>query len=197
MKPILLDFPLEFETERLYIRCPLPGDGPAVNAAIIESQESLKQWLPFADPLPSLQQSEENVRRAHAQFLLREDLRLHLFHKTTRHFIGSSGLHRINWDAGRFEIGYWLRTSESGKGYMTEAVKGITHFADEYLHAERLEIRCDPRNRQSCRVAERAGFHLEAKLVNEKADQDGSLRDTCIYTKLRMAEGCWGYPAAD
>jgi ribosomal-protein-serine acetyltransferase len=33
MNPILLEFPEEFETERLLIRKPLPGDGKAVYEA--------------------------------------------------------------------------------------------------------------------------------------------------------------------
>lgn len=31
MNPILLDFPESFETARLLIRCPIPGDGAAFN----------------------------------------------------------------------------------------------------------------------------------------------------------------------
>ena len=38
MKPqILMDFPESFETERLLIRSPLPGDGQELHAAIRES----------------------------------------------------------------------------------------------------------------------------------------------------------------
>jgi hypothetical protein len=32
--PILMDFPESFETERLLIRSPLPGDGPELHAAV-------------------------------------------------------------------------------------------------------------------------------------------------------------------
>ena len=36
-KPILLDFPDSFETERLLLRAPRVGDGAVMNAALIES----------------------------------------------------------------------------------------------------------------------------------------------------------------
>lgn len=150
--------------------------------------------MPFADPLPSVEESEENCRRAHAKFLLREDLRLSLFEKSTRRYLGSSGLHRMNWLIGRYEIGYWIRTSESGRGYVTEAVAGIVAFAAQYLHATRMEIRCDPRNVPSRRVAERAGFHLEATLLGDDPDVDGVPSDTLVFAKLRLADGSWGYP---
>ncbi len=194
MIPILRDFPHEFETERLLLRCPLPGDGPRVNEAIWESQESLKQWMPFAVNLPSVEQSEENVRRAHARFLLREDLRLHMFRRDTGRFVGSTGLHRMNWEVGRFEIGYWARSSESGKGLVTEAVNGIVQFASDYLDAQRIEIRCDSRNDRSRKVAERAGFYLEAVLLQDEPGVDGVPRDTLIYVRLRLRDGSWGYP---
>ena len=57
MKPILLDFPTEFTTDRLLIRMPMPGDGKAMFDAINASLEDIKPWLPFAQ----LDQTEEDV----------------------------------------------------------------------------------------------------------------------------------------
>lgn len=165
-----------------------------MNAAIVESQAELNQWMPFANPLPSIEESEENVRRAQVKFLLREDLRLHLFEKKTGKFLGSSGLHRMNWVIGRFEIGYWIRTTETGRGFITEAVNGLVEYAAQYLQATRLEIRCDPRNVRSRNVAERAGFHCEATLLGDDPDMDGKPSDTLIFAKIRLADGSWGYP---
>jgi len=182
--PILLDFPDGFETDRLIIRCPQPGDGAALNAAIIESLDDLRPWMPWAQIAPSLEESEERCRRARARFLTREDLPLQLFLKDGT-FVGGSGLHRINWDVPKFEIGYWCRASQQGKGYVTEAVRGITRLAFEHLGAERVEIRCDARHEKSRRVAERAGFALEACLRREARDHHGDLRDTLIFALLR------------
>lgn len=195
MNPVLLDFPHEFETERLLVRCPLPGDGRQVHDALVESQEEVQQWLPFAATLPTTEESEENVRRAYAKFLLREDLRLHMFLKPSGRFVGSTGLHRMNWAVGRFEIGYWLRTSECGQGLMTEAVDGIVEWASGYLNARRIEIRCDARNLGSRRVAERAGFYLEAVLRQSLPDVGGRPADQLLYAKLRLPDGAWGYPS--
>jgi hypothetical protein len=35
--PLLRDIPLQWETQRLLIRCPQPGDGAIVHAATVES----------------------------------------------------------------------------------------------------------------------------------------------------------------
>ena len=98
--------------------------------------------------------------------------------------MGSGGLHRIDWSVPSFEIGYWCHTSFAGHGYITEAVRGIAAFAFDFLSASRVEIRCDSLNRRSVRVAERAGFRLEAELRNAEAGTDGSLRNTLIFSML-------------
>ena len=43
--PILLDFPESFQTERLVIRSPFPGDSPEVYAAVRESIGELSPWM--------------------------------------------------------------------------------------------------------------------------------------------------------
>ncbi|MEA2735401.1 MAG: hypothetical protein QOE14_1852, partial [Humisphaera sp.] len=94
---------------------------------------------------------------------------------------------RLNWDVPMFEIGYWLRTPLCGKGYMNEAVNAITAMSFETLQAQRVEIRCDERNRSSRLVAERAGFMLEGVLrCNERAPS-GEFRNTCVYAKIAAA----------
>lgn len=132
--PELEDLPEAFETERLLLRAPQWGDGPALNAAIRESLDELKPWMPWAQRPPTLEESEDNVRRARLRFLERVDVRLHLFLRNGGAFVGSSGLHRPDWDARRFEIGYWVRTSQSGRGLITEAVAG--RLADTLVFAK-------------------------------------------------------------
>ena len=182
--PILRDFPDRFETERLLIRCPLPGDGPALFAAVRESYEELKPWMPWVEHHKTVQDSEESARRGWVEYLGRTDLRMHLFLRGTDTLVGSSGLHRIDWSVPKFEIGYWCRTSLVGQGYITEAVRGITGFAFDALGARRIEIRCDPLNRRSARVAERAGFRLEGELRDFERLPDGDLRNTLVFAML-------------
>lgn len=186
--PILISMPESLESSRLLIRAALWGDGAAVNEAVRESTAELSPWMPWAQHIPSVEESEASIRKSRLQFLDRSDIRLLLVHKETGQLVGSSGLHRIDWQVRKFEIGYWVRTSCAGQGYITEAVAAITDFAVQELQANRLEIRCDSRNTQSARVAERAGFTLEGILRNDKLDVQGALRDTMIYSKVRGAD---------
>ncbi|UAL50903.1 GNAT family N-acetyltransferase [Metabacillus dongyingensis] len=183
--PLLIDFPTEITTERLCIRAPRPGDGKEVNAAINESMNELKPWMPFAQKPPTLEETEANIRQSCAKFILREDLRLLIFNRKKGHFIGSTGFHRMDWDVPKVEIGYWISTKYAGKGYMTEAVEALTLFAVKEFGAKRVEIRCDPENIRSRRIPEKLGFILEGVLRQDDVSADGmSLRNTCVFSKI-------------
>jgi ribosomal-protein-serine acetyltransferase len=83
--------------------------------------------------------------------------------------VGSVGLHaRIG--AGGLEIGYWVRTSHTGRGLATLAAAAVTVEAFGLDEVDRVEIHHDRANLRSGRVPRRLGFVL----VDEVAA--GSLR---------------------
>jgi RimJ/RimL family protein N-acetyltransferase len=180
-----LDFPATIETERLTIRGFRHGDGPAFNAAIVETLEALQTWLGFyRDGPPSVEQTEAFVREQAAKFILREELMMPCFLKGTNIIVASSGL-RPFWKTPAFEIGYWCRRAYQGQGYVTEAVTGITDFAFTHLQAKRVFIRCDTDNHASANVARRAGFDLEGTLRHDGRKHNGALRNTLIFSQIR------------
>ena len=187
MDALLLDFPESFESDRLTIRAPRPGDGAEINAAVRETFDDLKIWMPWAQQIPTSEESEAFVRRAQCQFLEREELTLFLFLKGTNTIVGSSGLHRINWDIPKFEIGYWCRKRFQGQGYITESTEAIAKFAFETLGARRVEIRCDSKNIRSQRIPDRLGFKLEGTFRNDSLSPSGELRDTLIFAKIKCS----------
>ena len=180
--PILKEIPEAFETERLLIRAPRFGAGADVSAAVLESMEELRPWMEWAQRPPSVEESELHSRESYCAFLQRTSLGLLLFLKGTVTLVGRSGLHNVNWEIPSFEIGYWCRSRFQGLGYITEAVRGITVYGFETLHARRMAIRCDTRNERSRRVAERAGYPLEGTLRNDDLSPDGQVRDTLVFS---------------
>lgn len=184
MNPLLRHLPEEIYTDRLRIRVPQKGDGDTVYASIQRSKEELKKWLPFAMKEQTATEVEQNLREAYAKFLLRQDIRLLLFEKSSGEFVGSSGLHQLDWDVPKCEIGYWIDSHKSGYGFVTEAVEAITAYAFTHIQAKRVCIRCDSANQNSRAVAVRAGFQLEGILKNDEWSVDKTmLTDTAIYAK--------------
>jgi RimJ/RimL family protein N-acetyltransferase len=192
MDPLLIEVPDRLETERLVLRCPRPGDGPAVNAAVCASLEGLRPWMPWARAAPSADESEAYCRRMQAKFLLRDDLVLLVFERGSDGpdgpVLGAVGLHRIDWAARCFEIGYWRRSGLEGFGIVTEAVDALARMAFDRLQARRLEIRMDDDNERSWRLAERLGFTFEALLRRNASTPLGDGRSTRIYARVRGFE---------
>ena len=186
MKPILFNLPMPIQTERLLIRAPQLGDGHIINAAIVESYDVLKSIMPWAQILPTIEDSEEYVRLAAANWILKKNeepyLPLSIFRLDTMEYIGGTGFHHMDWDVPAFETGYWLHVRHQNQGYMTEAVNAITRYAFLALHAKRLEIRCDITNARSKKIPERLSFHLEATLKKNRINpQTQAPSGTLIY----------------
>lgn len=187
MNPILREIPYTFDTERLTIRGPLPGDGVVVRTAVLESQAELEPWMPWAVNVANEEEYEIRVRESQLQYLGRKDFWLLIFLKGTQTLIGNSGLHNANWSVPSFEIGYWLHTAHTGKGYMTEAVNGICQFAFTHLNAQRLFIRCDSENERSAAVARRCGFEFEGTHRSDSRDhRTNELASTHYFSKLAL-----------
>ena len=185
MEPLLEDVPEQLATQRLILRSARADDAATLNAAVRESIDDLRHYMPWAQTVPSLAQSSADCRRMQAKFLLREDLPMFMFERAVDggvgEFVGGTGLHRIDWTVRRFELGYWCRTPHQGRGFVTEAVRALTRFAFERLQARRVEVRMDATNQRSSRVAERAGFALEGVLRGDSLTPQGEPRDTRVY----------------
>lgn len=184
MEPILMDFPDEISSERLFLHVPKPGEGKEVNESIRASAEDLRPWLNFARTVPTVEETEINIREHYSKFLLRKSLRFHIFHKESNQFLGVVGLNHINWEIPKLEIYYWIDSRAGGKGYMTEAVQAACDFAFQELKANRVEVRVATKNKVSRRIPEKLGFTLEGILRSEDKHPDGHLLDMCVYAKL-------------
>jgi ribosomal-protein-serine acetyltransferase len=187
MNPILLDLPMPIVTPRLLIRPPQVGDGIMLNQAVIESFETLHQFMDWAKVKPSLEDSEVVVRREAANWIYKKpedgELMLLILHKDTHEMVGATGYHNINWSVPCLETGYWLRTTYERNGYMTEAINAITRYAFKQLAVTRIAITCDVDNIRSKKIPERLGYQLEAILKSNRiSPMTYAVSDTLVYT---------------
>jgi RimJ/RimL family protein N-acetyltransferase len=182
--PLLIELPEHLDGARVRLRPFSADDAPALWEAVDESREHLAPWLPWAGRYASVDDAREYVARAAAWWLLRQDLPVGIFERESGRLLGGSGLHRIDWDLRSFEIGYWLRRSAEGRGYMTEAVQLLTRWAFDDLAASRVFIRMDVRNARSRAVAAGLGFVHEGTLRNSLPDAEGRPRDSHMYALI-------------
>ena len=62
-----------------------------------------------------------------------------------------------------FELGFWLRPSAEGFGYMTETNILMCEWAFQGLSGQRVVMSCDARNERSVAVARRVGLRQVGK----------------------------------
>jgi ribosomal-protein-serine acetyltransferase len=189
-KPILLDLPTPIITSRLILKPPQIGDGIAVNEAVLESLGTLKPFMPWAKEKPSIDDSEEFVRQAVANWILKNNdepyLPLFLFDRNNGRFMGGTGYHHYDWTVPCVETGYWIRSSCANQGFMTEAVNAITQYAFKQLRVKRIAITCDIANERSKKIPERLGFTLEATLKSNRIKVTGEVSDTLVFARYDL-----------
>jgi RimJ/RimL family protein N-acetyltransferase len=176
-----------FETPRLQLRPFTVADAPQLHEALVETITELREnlwFLPWVAEPQTLRSAEARCRKAESDFQLRLDLPYLVFDRRTGRLVASAGLHRTDWAVPKTEVGYWVRTSEVGKGHATEAVNVLTTWALHSLGAKRVELVTDELNAGSRAVALRCGFALESVLYQTSKDPDGRLRNSCVYIKL-------------
>jgi len=194
INPILLDIPHQFESRRLILRTPLDGDGSIIYPAVQETQDLLHRWSSTVFIAESVADAEENIRGARADLLLRQAIRLLIFHQTSGEFVGEAQFYDFDWSVPRCQLGYWARASMQKQGFMTEAVQRMTDIGFDILNLERIDISFDAENQANYRVAEKAGYKLEGRLRNHRRRRDGQLTDTVLFG---MISSDWEHLQAD
>lgn len=88
--------------------------------------------------------------------------------KETETPVGSVYLQGIDKEAEKAEYGIFIgEESARGKGYGTEAATAMIQYAFEELHMHKLSLRVLEKNTQAIRSYEKAGFHIEGKMIDE------------------------------
>jgi RimJ/RimL family protein N-acetyltransferase len=182
---------LLYRTARLCVRAWDPSDGAALAEAVAESREHLRPWLPWADEPPRPTAESEALLAAFARdFAAGQWWGYGLFARDgagcERRVLGGLGVHRPrhpDQPPSTREIGYWLRATATGRGYMTEAVGAVADAVLAEPGVLAVEVRVDPANAPSARVPERLGFALRARLVGNRAAADGGACDTLVWER--------------
>lgn len=171
--------------ERVLLKPLTLPDVQSIWDAIEESRSRLAPWLPWAGRSHSMADERAWIRAMARAWRRRVSLAVGIFERRTGRFLGGTGFNRIDWTLRGFEIGYWIRTSAEGRGYVSEAVCVLTRFAFDRLRAVRVEIRMHPRNARSRAVPQRLGFVLEGTLRRCITGAGGRPEDRHVFALTR------------
>lgn len=168
-------------TPRLALRAYDPRDVGVIAHAVAEHREDLARYMPFAQEEVSVD-AYVGVLTGFRRKFTEGDYAFSIWERQGGAFVGGGGLHPHVGPMGR-EIGYWMVPQVRGRGYAGELVAAMSHLAfTHYQGIDRVELRIEPDNASSRRVAEKAGFTLEAVLKRRFVYNPQDLRDICVYT---------------
>lgn len=186
----------QIETPRLIIRPVQLGDEVPLNQAIINSLESLQQWMPWAND-PSLETTRDFIQKGvfakSSQSIA--DFPMVVIHKEDQKIISCSGYNdRSDPKNGLYEIGYWCDVDYQGKGYVTEYVNALTKYALEELKAKTVGVRIEVDNCKSIAVAKSLNFKNQGTEPSVTKDNATDYYFTCEDIKLLPSlDSSWSY----
>ncbi|MCI0424798.1 MAG: GNAT family N-acetyltransferase [Actinobacteria bacterium] len=156
------------ETERLMLQRLSRRDATTVDDAIRASLPDLNQWLPWARMDYTSSDTQAFIRES--MLAWREDrawdYSIRSKEDRSRH-IGNVSFWTVSKLGKILEIGYWVRSDETGRGVCTEAVERILQEAFDALGYHKAVLRIAVGNDASDRVAEKLGFTREGILREE------------------------------
>lgn len=171
----------QFVTERLLLRQMNLEDAAGVQQ--LRSNEGVMQYINRPLTL-TLEEAQKWVRVAMEAALKSEGITwcICLKESPDQH-VGSIGLWRIDKENYRAEIGYMLKPSLQGKGFMYEAMVKVLEYGFKELKLHSIEAHIDPRNKASAALLIKGGFVQEA-LFKENCYHNEQFSDTAVFSIL-------------
>ena len=160
------------------------GDGPALLEAVRESWGEVAPFETWCHEGYTLEEAADHAlgwdraweSGAAYYFAVREE--------ATGRYLGSCGLCPVEREHGTAGLGFWVRTSATGRGVATSAARLVAGFGFAELGLHRLELMMAVHNAASRRVAEKVGAEYEGTLRRRLTLPAGPT-DMAMYALLR------------
>jgi RimJ/RimL family protein N-acetyltransferase len=130
----------------------------SVLSAVASSLPELQRWLPWARAMPTADEELAVLEAGEADFDADREWAYLLFEASSDEMVGGAGLHPRD-GPGTVEIGYWVRTDRTGRGYATAAAGALTEAAFAHLgDVDQVEIHMDGANLASAAIPPKLGY---------------------------------------
>jgi len=161
------------------LRFPRPRDVTGITEAACESIAEISPWMAWCHPAYSRDEAELWVDSLPVSWRERTAFSFVAERVSDQKILGCCGLSHLNWQHQLANLGYWIRTTETGNGYATASALLLARWAFSELALTRLEILMGTENTQSQAVARKIHARYEGVLRNRLVLVDRIMDASC------------------
>lgn len=159
------------------------NDASFIWEAARESMAQLQPWMPWCHPDYSIEETKSWLTAQVQAFQQRTTFEFAIT-SAAGSYLGGCGLNQIDALNKRANIGYWVRSSATGQGVATAAVKLARDWGFAQSDLVRLEVLIAVDNLASRRVAEKSGAVYEG-VLRSRLLVHGTRHDAAMYAFIR------------
>jgi RimJ/RimL family protein N-acetyltransferase len=163
---------IELTDGRVLLRPYRSSDADATYKAIRESLAEISPWLPFAHKDYSIKENRAWIKKRPEEWKKGTSYEFAIFDAKDGTLLGGCGLNGIGHENRQANLGYWVRTSHTGRGVAPAATLLLAKWGFAAVKLVRIEILVATGNARSLRVAEKVGAKREGVLRNRLSIHD-------------------------
>lgn len=172
---------LKLTNGNIILRPCFPHDAEALYAAIRESIADMSSWAPWCPPDYSMAHCKSWLESRSDAWSKGNEYDFIIFDAIGSSLLGGCGIYEINRTHNYANLGYWVRSSQTGKGVATAAAILLAKFGLDTLGFTRIEIVAAVDNNASQRVAEKAGAKREG-IERNRHVLHGKIHDAIMFS---------------
>ncbi|MDX6611646.1 MAG: hypothetical protein QOD75_832 [Blastocatellia bacterium] len=171
---------VELTGGEIVVRPYRPSDITAVYEAARESIPELSRWMPWCHANYAIEETTASILSRPDGWERDAEYGFGVFRRDGR-FLGGVGMNFVSRVHQIANLGYWVRSTETGHGVASRAARLVARFGIQQLKFQRLEILAATGNLPSQRVAEKAGALKEA-VLRKRLRLHGEPVDAVLYS---------------
>src|SRR6266516_4309987 len=174
---------VELADGELIVRPYRPDDIPALFEAARASIPELSKWMPWCHADYSIEETKSFILSRPERWAKDAEYGFGVFSREDGRFLGGVGMNFIYRVHHGAKLGYWIRSSETGRGVAAKAARLVAQFGFEQLAFQRIEILAATSNVASQRVAEKTGA-LKEGVLRHRLRLHGQPVDAVLYSLI-------------
>jgi RimJ/RimL family protein N-acetyltransferase len=178
------DHDVVLSSDALLLRAFRLDDAEEIYQAVCESKRELTRWLSWCHDQYAIADTIEFLKGRGTAFQNDGECGFAIIERPGGRFVGATGINQIDKVVRRANLGYWLRTSATGRGYATLSTLMVARWAFETQGLERIEIVVAMGNLPSQRVAERVGAMREG-IARKRLRVGSEQHDALMFSLVR------------